>query len=262
MGCNKSKPEPQKDPKKAPTPPPEPAKPTAEELAAREAELQKAEENDYPEAEEANRELTQVEEEAEPTESDHVGYADKFSDLSQAAYVGNIDKIKEQLAKYKEEKKDIDVLDKDGFTAVHRAAQSGDGEVLQTLMDGGCDMDKLSSRGETPLHVAVFHRNIDGVNFIVTKCSEKQIEAQESTFGLSPLHVAVLRGSPDIADALLTRGASLDTKSHAGHTPLTVAGTFKSLEIHGYTSPDSRHGITAQKLELFMPSKEEVAVGA
>eukprot|EP01068_Selenidium_serpulae_P009571 Selendium_serpulae@DN5264_c0_g1_i4.p1 len=276
MGCGKSKPkEPQKSPSAPPKPPvvaPKNIEPVEEKKESRKSSSSSSRKSSVK-AESIIEEIIEKslhQDEIEDVEihSDRGliltgAEADLYSDLPQAAFACNIEKIKEQVAMYKEEDRDVNEKDPEGFTAAHRGAMFGDWEVMNILKNAGCDIERLSQRGEAPLHVAVFHRNFVAVKFILSHCDKAHVNIQESTFGFTPLHVAVLRGVPGIADALLNSGASITTKSHSGHTPFTASDAFKSFEAVGLTSPKSRHGLTAQALELFTPGgHDEVVVGA
>ena len=49
----------------------------------------------------------------------------------------------------------LDVLDGNGWAAIHAVARTGNVEVIELLAEAGCDLDVKSRDGWTPLHVAV-----------------------------------------------------------------------------------------------------------
>lgn len=88
---------------------------------------------------------------------------------------------------------DVDAVDEDFFTPLHSAAQRGNPDVINVLVDSGADLEAGTSAIE-----------LGGTDF-------------ES---LTPLHVAAFWGNLDIMTALLRRGADFNAKDDFGRTPL------------------------------------------
>lgn len=89
----------------------------------------------------------------------------------------------------------INIADKNGQTALHRAAITEQEEMVKLLLSNGAQCNKKDFLARTPLHHAVISRNI-----IIVKL-------------------------------LLARGASLHCRDMAMHTPLYYAQTFRCPEI-------------------------------
>lgn len=131
---------------------------------------------------------------------------------------------------------DISWVDFTGQTAFLRAALSADLAVMHLLLDKGADPNLATFAGTTPMMAAA------GVNWVggQTYSESKQfLEAVDlclahgadvnavNSMGITALIGAANRGSDDIIDLLVKRGASLDIKDKQGRTPLVWAkGVF------------------------------------
>ncbi len=132
---------------------------------------------------------------------------------------------------------DVSWVDFTGQTPFLRAALSGDTTAMKLLVQHGADPNLPTLAGTTPLMAAA------GVNWVVaqtyTESPQALIDAVNlclelgadvnatNSMGLTALLGAVNRGSNDIIELLVKRGARLDIKDKEGRTPLRWAeGVF------------------------------------
>jgi ankyrin repeat protein len=132
---------------------------------------------------------------------------------------------------------DVSWVDFTGQTPFLRAALSGDTSTMRLLLEHGADPNVATSAGTTPLMAAA------GVNWVVaqtyTESPEALVDAvtlclelgadlnAANSMGLTALLGAANRGSNDIIELLVARGARLDIKDKEGRTPLRWAeGVF------------------------------------
>jgi ankyrin repeat protein len=124
---------------------------------------------------------------------------------------------------------DVSWVDFTGQTPFLRAALSADTATMRLLVKHGADPNLATTAGTTPLMAAA------GVNWVVaqtyTESPRAQIEAvllclelgadvnATNSMGLTALLGAVNRGSNDIIELLVKRGARLDIKDKEGRTP-------------------------------------------
>lgn len=132
---------------------------------------------------------------------------------------------------------DLSWVDFTGQTAFLRAALSGDVTVMKLLLEKGADPNIPTNSNTTALMAAA------GVNWVVeqtyTESKEALLEAVKlcaelgqdvnaaNTMGLTPVMGAANRGSDDIIQFLVSKGAKLDVKDKEGRTPYNWAeGVF------------------------------------
>jgi ankyrin repeat protein len=132
---------------------------------------------------------------------------------------------------------DVSWVDFTGQTPFLRAALSGDTATMRLLVQRGADPNLPTLAGTTPLMAAA------GVNWVVaqtyTESPQALIDAVNlclelgadvnatNSMGLTALLGAANRGSNDLIELLVKRGARLDIKDKEGRTPLRWAeGVF------------------------------------
>ena len=132
---------------------------------------------------------------------------------------------------------DVSWVDFTGQTPFLRAALSADTATMRLLVEKGADPNLPTLAGTTPLMAAA------GVNWVVAQTYTESVKARldavalclelgadvnaANSMGLTALLGAVNRGSNDIIELLVRRGARLDIIDKEGRTPLRWAeGVF------------------------------------
>jgi ankyrin repeat protein len=118
-----------------------------------------------------------------------------------------------------DEKQIAEILSKDfrqisarnalGNTPLHSAVYQEQEGIVRLLLGAGADVNAVGQEGETPLHTAVRTDQPELVELLLTFGAG--IEAKNS-YGWTPLQWAI-RANREIAEQLLSRGASLDLLS-------------------------------------------------
>ncbi|KAK4603786.1 hypothetical protein RGQ29_012338 [Quercus rubra] len=119
---------------------------------------------------------------------------------------------------------DIDTVDRDGLTALHKAIIGKKEAVISHLLRKGADPHVKARDGATPLHYAVHVGAIQTVKLLI-KYKE----------GWTPLHVAIQSRNRFIAKVLLVNGADKNRRTKDGRTPMDLnfcyGKDFKSFDL-------------------------------
>ncbi|KAK4343137.1 hypothetical protein RND71_038953 [Anisodus tanguticus] len=131
-----------------------------------------------------------------------------------------------------EEGLDIDVVDREGQTALHHACFSKKEAVISHLLRRGADPKVTDMDGVTPLHYAVQAGAMQTVKMLIKYKVDVNVADNE---GWTPLHVAMQSRNRDIAKILLVNGADKYRKNKDGKIPLDISlcygKDFKSYDL-------------------------------
>ncbi|XP_057595363.1 ankyrin repeat domain-containing protein 6 isoform X3 [Hippopotamus amphibius kiboko] len=113
-------------------------------------------------------------------------------------------------------------------TALHRAAVVGNTEVIGTLIQEGCALDRQDKDGNTALHEASWHGFSQSAKLLV-KAGANVLAKNKA--GNTPLHLACQNSHAQSTRVLLLGGSRADLKNNAGDTCLHVAARYNHLSI-------------------------------
>jgi ankyrin repeat protein len=137
--------------------------------------------------------------------------------LLQAAEDGNVDKVQKLLDKGA----NIEATNDDGWTPLHWACRNGCVEVVEMLLDKRANIEARDNGGWTPLHEACYKGHVEVVKLLLDKGTN--IEATDDDLGWTPLHAACFWGRVEVVEMLLARGANAEATDNNGKTPLDLA---------------------------------------
>ena len=110
--------------------------------------------------------------------------------------------------------------------ALINAANKGDSEVVEALLDSGADINARDEQNQTALHQAASRGHTPIVKLLLERGADVNAK---NLFGQTPLLGPVYRGSLDIVGALLGAGADVDARSElSGQTPLLTVSTLRT----------------------------------
>ncbi|WP_264705708.1 ankyrin repeat domain-containing protein [Wolbachia endosymbiont (group A) of Ancistrocerus nigricornis] len=116
--------------------------------------------------------------------------------------------------------------DSGGCTALHRAAQVSNPEVIKLLIEKGAGINDRNNRGETPLHLAAFLGKRKNVKALIEKGAEVNAKSNNKAV---PLHLACLAGRKGTIEELMKAGGDLDTVDKFGCSPLNYAKIYQKV---------------------------------
>ena len=121
--------------------------------------------------------------------------------------------------------------DKDGATALHYAAYSGETKMVSQLVTKyKCVVEDTDTDGDTPLHYAAMGGKA-GVVFILLSELDANIQARNQQ-NHTALHIAALNGHTEVVTLLVEQfGCSPNTKGFKSRTPLHYACDGGHLEL-------------------------------
>ena len=110
-------------------------------------------------------------------------------------------------------------LDSNGNPMLLLAVKDKSEAVIEVLLaDKRTDVDLSNKYGETPLMMASIQGDLPTVKTLV-----KQKNAMVDHIGWTPLHYACSKGQLEVAQFLISNGATVDSRSLNGTTPLMMA---------------------------------------
>jgi TolB-like protein/ankyrin repeat protein/class 3 adenylate cyclase len=106
-------------------------------------------------------------------------------------------------------------------TPLFFAAREGFSGIVELLIDHGADINAVDSNTSTLLHKAMQSRDLKVVQLLLGKGAMVNAKTTAGAYpGETPLHVAALVGYLKGAELLLLNGAEIDAVDRYGHTPL------------------------------------------
>jgi hypothetical protein len=121
----------------------------------------------------------------------------------------------------------IEAIDRDGGTSLHRAAVKGEDKTVGLLLERGANPDARDKYNHTPLFSAAYRGHVKVAELLLQLTGNysrrrADIEAKD-IYGMTPLHVAAMRDFPAIVKLLLDQGADPLIRDDYGHVPWDYA---------------------------------------
>ncbi|THY57785.1 ankyrin [Aureobasidium pullulans] len=110
------------------------------------------------------------------------------------------------------------------------AAQSGDYELVRSLLEHGAGIQPEAASKQTPLHLAVMAEKQDKVYAIVERLLEEGCDVNaRNDHGCTPLHayLSLNEGKENIVQLFFSQGADIDVQDNDGDTVLNCLTEFK-----------------------------------
>ena len=124
---------------------------------------------------------------------------------------------------------DVDVLDQDGNTALHKAVEENNYEIAQLLLEYHSDLRKHNKKGEAAIHLAIKRMNVESISqeFFELLLQEPDVPDQN---GKTALHLAISGNITRPISHLLQKGANINAVDRKGRSPLHELAVMESPE--------------------------------
>ncbi len=126
---------------------------------------------------------------------------------------------------------DVNARDRNGLTAIHKAAFRGDISYMQILLDKGARLDIRGNDGQTVVHAAVVGDSVAAMQWL--KDNGMDLNAQDDR-GWTPAFVAASNGNASALQWLLDNGVNQDFRNRSGSTAVHIAaanGKISTLQV-------------------------------
>jgi ankyrin repeat protein len=109
-----------------------------------------------------------------------------------------------------------------GYTPLHKAVESDSVQMVRLILNGGANINSLTSENWTPLHLAARLNRLWAVEELLRRGSRVNSVTRKNW---SPLHVAISNGHKDVIRLLLKyrEKLDLDLRTSEGDTALSMA---------------------------------------
>ena len=111
-------------------------------------------------------------------------------------------------------------------SAIHFAAEKGNLECVKFLAEHGADLLDKDSVGATALHYAAGKNKLDVIKYLVSK---KVDYTAKDARGWTAMHYAACGGSFDVVKYLIAKGLNINELNKSGRTPLFFARGNREL---------------------------------
>ncbi|KAL3853732.1 hypothetical protein ACJMK2_017249, partial [Sinanodonta woodiana] len=127
----------------------------------------------------------------------------------------------------------IHMTENQGFTALHGAAQAGDVQVMQSLINAGSDILARSTDGTNVFHMAVSHDRLLAVQYLMDKFP-KLVQLHNEKFGYTALHYACERCGVPMFKTLIRAGFNVKARTRKGENVLELALEHNNISAVNY----------------------------
>lgn len=125
----------------------------------------------------------------------------------------------------------IDAVDKDGVTALMRAAMEGQTETVALLLDKNADVDAKDNEGRTALMGAASMRDTETADLLIDGGADIETKDNEGRTALMWLIYASASNETEALELLISKGADIEAKDNKGQTALMYAVLQGDTEI-------------------------------
>ena len=146
-------------------------------------------------------------------------------------------------------------LQTNGASALYAASETGEAEVVKSLLEKGVPVNSRAVNGSSALHVSSQNGHIEVTKLLLLKGAQVDILDNDQW---SPLMIACKSGQAAIAQVLLENEADAFLRNNKGQTALEIAKEFNQVNVLSLFAKPKRK--TAYPGILFSEGIKKVAV--
>ncbi|EAY22533.1 hypothetical protein TVAG_035560 [Trichomonas vaginalis G3] len=187
-------------------------------------------------------------------------YFDQTNDINKCFVCSPIFNIRSLIEYFLSHGENINEKDKDGETALHKAAQYDRKEIAEFLISHGANINEKDEDGETALHKAARYDSKEIAEFLISHGANIN---EKNNDGETILYIAAWNDDKEIAEFLISHGANVNEKDEDGETALHHAAYYNCKEIaeflisHGANvNEKNEDGETALHIAAYYNCKE------
>jgi ankyrin repeat protein len=154
----------------------------------------------------------------------NVGIAELRQHLLRAAESGNVDMVQELV----DAGVHVDCRDRENNTALIVASQAGRTHVVTLLLKNGANPEDINNDGNTALICAAERGHKEVVDVLLSAGADVNAQNRE---GEKALTQAAREGQTEVVRLLLDKGANIKARTNTGNTPLSLASYRGHAEI-------------------------------
>ena len=129
----------------------------------------------------------------------------------------------------KQAKEDLDAVDDEGRTMLHKAVISNGLQAVERLLGNGANANATDNFGRTPIYWAVFQGDLDVVQMLIDYGAN--INFADGVDKQTPLHITAQEGNISLTQILLDNGANANATDNRGITPVHWAAGYGNIDL-------------------------------
>ena len=151
---------------------------------------------------------------------------------------------------------DVTINDNKGQNAFNKAAQEGNFEIIQLLIELNRDnlpslLQNADTENNSNLHLAVNAGSHKTVKILFEECEAADIVDKRNIHGECPMHAAVRSGNLDLVKLLSSNGACINTRNSNYETPLHVVADTSKCGVNSEHDVCQSYEITEYLIERY-----------
>ncbi|KAF5022378.1 hypothetical protein F66182_5579 [Fusarium sp. NRRL 66182] len=133
--------------------------------------------------------------------------------------------------------------------------------IVQLLVDAGVDINWKDKTSETALHVAARFGHDECARIILngTESQKADLEAPETTYAWTPLHVAAVDGKFNVAELLVEAGADITRLDSSGWTAREHAALRGHMDIARLLETNTEEEPPSRPVETLQPTPSDMS---